>query len=68
MLRAGAAQAGEEKAPGRPYCGLSASEGADKKAAEGLCTRAWSDWTWGNAFKPKEGRFRVDIQERNSLL
>jgi len=30
--RAGAAQPGEEKAAGRPYCGLSALNGAHKKA------------------------------------
>jgi len=44
-LRAGAVQLKEEKAPGRPYCGLPVPEGAYKKAGEGLFTRVWSDRT-----------------------
>jgi len=38
--------------------------GADKKAGEGLLTRACSDSTKGNGFKLKEGRFRLDIREK----
>jgi len=35
-------------------------KGACKKAGEGLFTRACSDRTWGNDFRLKEGRFRLD--------
>jgi len=39
-------------------------EGACKKAGEGLLTKAWSDRTWGNGFKLKEGSFRLDITKK----
>jgi len=42
-------------------------KGACKKAGEGLFTRAWSDRKRGNAFKLKEGRFRLDIR-KNFLI
>ena len=52
---------GEEKAPGRPYSGLPVPKGSYRKAVEGLFVRGCSDRTRGNAFKLKEGRFRLDI-------
>jgi len=39
-------------------------EGAYKKAGERLFTRAWSDWTRGDDFELKEGRFRLDIRQK----
>jgi len=38
-------------------------KGDYKKAGEGLLTRACSDRTRRNAFKLKEGTFRLDIKE-----
>jgi len=49
-----AVQPGVEKAPGRPYCALPVSEGACRKAGEGLLIVAWSDRTRGDGFKLKE--------------
>jgi len=40
---------------GRPYSSLPVSEGACKKAGEGLFTQAWSDRTRDNSLK------RVDL-------
>ncbi|KAK4807041.1 hypothetical protein QYF61_018382 [Mycteria americana] len=57
------ARPGEEKAPGRPYCGLSILKGASKKDGERLFSRACSNRTRGNGFKLKEGRFRLDIRK-----
>jgi len=39
-------------------------KGAQKKAGEGLFTRACSDRTRGDGSKPKEGRFRLDIKKK----
>ncbi|GAB0177309.1 hypothetical protein GRJ2_000196100 [Grus japonensis] len=39
-------------------------KGAYRKAGEGLFTRAGSDRTRGNGFKPKEGRFRLGIRKK----
>jgi len=43
---------------------LPVSEGACRKAGEGLLTRAWSDRTRGDGFKLKEGRFRLDMRKK----
>jgi len=53
LLRAGVVHPGEEKAPGRPYCGLPVPEGAYKKAGGEILTRACSNRTRGNGFKLK---------------
>jgi len=39
-------------------------KGACKKAGEGLFARAYSDRTRGNAFKLKEGKFRLDKRKK----
>ena len=39
-------------------------KGAYKKAGEGLFTRACSERTRGNGFKPKESRFRLDVRKQ----
>ena len=60
----GAIQAGEEKALQRPYSSLPVTEGAYRKAGEGLCIRAGSDRTRGNALKLEEGRLRLGIRKK----
>ncbi|GAB0178906.1 hypothetical protein GRJ2_000355900 [Grus japonensis] len=39
-------------------------KGAYRKAGEGLFIRECSDRTRGNGFKPKEGRFRLDVGKK----
>ncbi|GAB0209300.1 hypothetical protein GRJ2_003395700 [Grus japonensis] len=39
-------------------------KGAYRKAGEGLFIRECSDRTRGNGFKPKEGRFRLDVRKK----
>ncbi|PKU32938.1 hypothetical protein llap_16759 [Limosa lapponica baueri] len=52
-----------EKAPGRPYCALSVSEG-DLQGRWGLFIRQCSDRMRSNGFKLEEGRFRLDIKKK----
>jgi len=54
----------KEKAAGRPYRSLPVSEGAYKKAGEGLFTRACRDSTRVNGFELKEGRFRLGVRKK----
>jgi len=63
-LRVGVVQLGEEKAPGRSYCGLSVLKGAYKKDGEKLFSRACGNRTKGNGFKLKEGRFLLDRRKK----
>ncbi|GAB0180564.1 hypothetical protein GRJ2_000521700 [Grus japonensis] len=39
-------------------------KGANRKAGEGLFTRAWSDKARGNGLKKKEGIFRLDMRKK----
>ncbi|GAB0181500.1 hypothetical protein GRJ2_000615300 [Grus japonensis] len=57
-----------EKSPGTHFCSLPVPEGGYKKSGEGLFTRACSDRKRGNGFKLKEGRFRLHIRKKKSLL
>jgi len=62
--RAGAVQPGEEKAVGRPYCGLPVLERVLlRKMGTDFFSRACSNSTRGNGFKLREGRFRLDIRK-----
>ena len=65
--RVGAVQPGEDKAAGRPYCSLPVPEEACKQAREGFFTRACSDRTWGNGFRLKEGKFRLEIRKKFTM-
>ena len=51
---AGVTQFGEEKALGRPHCGLSVHKGTYKQEGEQLFTWFGSDSTKGNGFKLRE--------------
>ena len=56
-------QPGEEKAVGRPYCGLSVLKGDYRKDGGNLFSKACCGRTRGNGFKLKEGRFRLDVRK-----
>ena len=59
--RVGVAQPGEEKAPRDLIAAFQYLKGAYQKAGEGLLKWTCSDWTRGNGFKLKEGRYRLDV-------
>jgi len=58
-LRVGVVRPGEEKAPGRPKCGLSTDKGGLQERWRQLFTKACSDRTRGNRPQLKEGEFRL---------
>ena len=62
--RAGAVPLGEEKAQGRPYCGLPVLKGTCKKDGDKLFSRACCDRTRDNGFKLRESRFRLAIRKK----
>jgi len=62
-LRVGVVRLGEEKAPGRPHCGLSAC-----KDLERLFTRACKDRTRHNSIKVKVGIFSLYIRKKFLML
>jgi len=61
---AGAAQPGEEKAPGRPDCGLPDLKGDYKKDGDKCFSRACCDRTRGECFNLEGGRFRLDVRKK----
>ena len=63
----GFVQPREVEATGRPYWGLLIL-GAYKKDGERLFTKAWSNRTWRNYFKLKDGRFRLGIRKKFFMM
>ena len=57
-------QLGEEKAAGRPQCGLQYLKGADKQEGERLLVRVDGERTRGNGFKVRQGRFGLDMRRK----
>jgi len=53
-----------EKAGERHYSSVSVPKGAYRKDGENIFTRACCDRTRSNDFKPREGRFRLDIRKK----
>jgi len=53
---------GQEKAPGRPHCGLPVLERSLSAGGDQLFTLFNSDSTRKNGFKLKEGRFSLNIR------
>ena len=55
------------RAWGEPVAAFQYLEGVYKKA-EVLFTRAWSNWTRGNGFTLKKGRFRLGIRKKFFIM
>ena len=58
----------EKKALGRPDSSLSVSKRGYKKEEVRLISRVCCDRTRGNAFKLKEGRYRMDIRNNAFMI
>lgn len=56
-------QPGEEKTPGRPYCGFSVPKRSLKEGWEKLFGGAYCVGTGDDDFKLGEGGFRLDVKE-----
>jgi len=67
-LRAGAIHPGEEKDLRWPDRGFQYPKGSYRKEGDRLFIRVCGDRTRGNAFKLREGRFRLYIRKKNLIF